>query len=186
MDLANQLDRPSTPPPPPPPPLPISTPSSSAYPEPPPTPPTAPPPVYQTTRDQRLQAQTLHDIGLTYTQIRAHLGLTLRQIQYAIHHQLTPQKRPGRPSILTQEEVAEIIDWVCALKGNRRTPWAKIPIILELDVSYYAVRTALRKAGFSRRVARHKPPISERNRLVRLQWAIEHLNWTLDDWKKIL
>ena len=168
MDLANQLDRPSTPPPPPP--LPISTPSSSAYPEAPPPPPTAPPPpVYQTTRDQRLQAQTLHDIGLTYTQIRAQLGLTLRQIQYALHHRVTPQKRPGRPSVLTQEEVAEIIDWVCALKGNRRTPWAKIPDILELNVGYCAVRTALRNAGFSRRVARRKPPLSERNRQLRLQ-----------------
>jgi hypothetical protein len=116
MASANQLDRPSTPPPPPPPPLlPILTPSSSAYPEPSPTPPTAPPiapppPVYQTTRDQRLQAQTLHDIGLPYARIRDHLGLSIRQIRYAIRHRLTPQKSPGRPSVLTQEEVAEIID----------------------------------------------------------------------------
>jgi hypothetical protein len=125
MDSATQLDRPSTPPPPPPPPPPIgplSTPSSSAYPEASPTPPTAPPPVHQTTRDQRLQAQTLHDIGLPYVRIRDHLGLIIRQIRYAIRHRLTPQKSSGRPSILTQEEVAEIIDWVCALKSNQRTP----------------------------------------------------------------
>jgi hypothetical protein len=127
MDLANQLDRPSTPPPPPPPPSPLSTPPlstpSSAYPEYSSTPPAAPPPsTSHTTRDQRLQAQTLHDIGLSYAQNRAHLGLTFHQISYAIHHRLTPQKRSGRPSILTQEEVAEIINWVCASKGNRRTP----------------------------------------------------------------
>jgi transposase len=164
MDPANQLDRPSTSPT-----LSLSTPSSSAYPEHPSTPPPAPPPTTShTTRDQRLQAQTLHDIGLSYAQIRAHLGLTFRQISYAIRHRLTPQKRSGRPPVLTQEEVVEIIDWVCALKGNRRTPWAKIPIILELNVGYHAARNALRKAGFSRRVARRKPPISERNRLVRL------------------
>jgi len=100
MNLANQLDRPSTPPPPPPPPppsssphpppspplppsLPLSIPSSSAYPESLSTHSTTLPlPIHPnyTTRDQRLQAQTLHDIGLTYTQISAHLGLTLRQV----------------------------------------------------------------------------------------------------------
>jgi hypothetical protein len=91
MDLANQLDRPSTPPPSPPPPHPpppppppsppLSTPSSSAYLESLSTySTTLPLPIHPnyTTRDQHLQAQTLRDIGLTYTQISAHLGLTLR------------------------------------------------------------------------------------------------------------
>jgi hypothetical protein len=62
------------------------------------TPPSA---ASDTTRDQRLQAQTLHDFGLTYTHIHEQLGLTLRQIQYAISHRITPKKRSGRPSRLT-------------------------------------------------------------------------------------
>jgi transposase len=53
-------------------------------------------------------------------------------------------------------------------------------------VSYYCVRTALRNAGFSRRVARRKPPISEQNRVKRLNWAIEHAGWTMEQWKRIL
>jgi transposase len=121
------------------------------------------------TRDQRLQIQTLRDIGLTYRQIHEQLGLTHRQIRYAISHRVTPKKRSGRPSILTQEEVNEIITWICFSKANRRTPWVKIPIILKLNVSYYYIRTALRNAGFARRVARRKPPLSERNRIQRLQ-----------------
>ena len=108
MDSTNSSNRPSTPP---------------------------PPAVNDTTRDQRLQIQTLHDVGLSYTQIQKQLGLTLRQIQYAARHRITPKKRAGRPSTLTQEEVNEIINWVCALKANRRAPWAKIPIILDLNVS---------------------------------------------------
>jgi transposase len=162
MDLANILNRPSTP---------------SI---------TPPPPSNYTTRDQRLQAQTLREIGFTYHQIQEQLGLTLDQVRYAVHHRLTPQKRKGRPSKLNQEEVDEIIAWVCASKTNRRTPWVHIPIILELNVSYYCVRTALRNAGFSRRVARRKPPVSERNRQARLRWAIEHIEWTIEDWRKIL
>jgi hypothetical protein len=55
MELANILNRPLTPP---------NTPS------------TPPPRTSYTTRDQRLQAQTLRDIGFTYAQIREQLGLT--------------------------------------------------------------------------------------------------------------
>jgi Transposase len=156
MDLANILNRSSPPPPPS-----LSTPFSS-----PPSPP--PSPSHQTTRDQRLQVQILREIGWTYGQICNKLQLTHNQVRYAISHRLTPQKRSGRPSKLTQEEVDHIISWVCASKAHRRTPWVQISILLKLNVSYYSVRTALRKAGFVRRVARRKPPISERNRQARL------------------
>lgn len=75
-----------------------------------PAPPSAPStPVRDTTRDQRLQVQTLHDVGFTYTQIREKLGLTLRQIQYAVQHRLTPKKRSGRPGLLTQEEIDTLV-----------------------------------------------------------------------------
>lgn len=52
----------------------------------------------QTTRDQRLQVQTLHDSSHTYNEINEQLGLTRRQIRYVIQHRLTPQKRLGRRS----------------------------------------------------------------------------------------
>jgi transposase len=167
MDIANLLN--SSPPPFPPPP-------HSAL-------KTAP----DTTRDQRLQIQTLRTAGFTYSQIREQLGdVTLHQIAYAILHPLTPKKRKGKPSILTSEEVEEIITWVCLNKRNRRTPWYQIPTAIGLNVSYYCVRNALRKAGFARRVPRRKPPITERNRIARFEWAIQHLNWTYEDWKRIL
>ena len=138
--------------------------SSTLTPPPPPSTPTR-----DTTRDQRLQVQTLHDIGFTYTQIRKRLGLTLRQIQYAVRHRLTPKKKSGRPRVLTQEEIDTLIAWICTTKANRRTAWAKIPMILKLNVTRSVIRTALRNAGYARRVARRKPPISERNRIARLQ-----------------
>lgn len=43
-------------------------------------------------RDQHLQVQTLHEAGLTYEQIRKQLNLTLRQVQYAVTHPITPKK----------------------------------------------------------------------------------------------
>ncbi len=57
---------------------------------------------------------------------------------------------------------------------------------MKINIGWYAIRNALRRAGFSRRVARRKPPISEKNRRARLRWAIEHVGWTYEQWKKIL
>jgi Transposase len=92
----------------------------------------------------------------------------------------------GRPPALNQEELNRIIEWICASQGNRRTAWIQIPITLELNIGFYALRTALRNAGFARRVARRKPPVSETNRRRRLQWATEHVDWSIDQWKMIL
>lgn len=73
------------------------------------------------TRDQRLQAQTLRAADFTYAQIREQTGLTLHQVQYAITHPLTPQKREARPFVLSEAEVEQIIDWIYASRRNRRT-----------------------------------------------------------------
>ena len=53
-------------------------------------------------------------------------------------------------------------------------------------IGWYAIRNALRNAGFKRYIARRKPPISEANRVKRLAFAIEHLNWSIEDWSRIL
>jgi hypothetical protein len=68
-----------------------------------------------------------------------------------------PKKSRGKHSILTSEEIEEIITWVCLGKSNRRLLWYQIPVAMGLNVSYYCVGNALRRAGFSRRVARRKP-----------------------------
>ena len=50
----------------------------------------------------------------------------------------------------------------------------------------YILKRYLDQLGFHRRIARQKHPISEANQLQRLAWAHEHLNWTLEQWGKIL
>jgi len=138
-------------------------------------------------RDLRLQVQTLRDIGWKYSKIAEHLKITIRQVQYASTHRPTPQKRQcGRKSTIDAESLQILIDFVCASQENRQLPYCQIPWKLGWDVSEDAIRWALQKEGFSRRVARRKPPISEKNRLLRLAWAYEHLNWTKEQWQTIL
>lgn len=141
----------------------------------------------QSTRDLRLRARTLHEIGWSYPQIARHLGLTPRQVQYALTTvNLTPQRRSGRPPLLTPTEVDELIEFICASSYNRRMSLARLPAALGWTCSRHAIRTALRRAGFKRYIARRKPPITEATRLKRLAFAEQYKSWTIDDWMKVL
>ena len=146
-------------------------------------------PTHQTelSRDIRLQAQTLRDIGWKYSSIAEFLKISLRQVQYACTHRPTPQKLLcGRKTTIDAASRQILVDFVCASRENRQLPYWRIPWELQWNVSEDAIRWALKKEGFSRRIARRKPPISEANRLLRLAWAHEHLNWTKEQWETIL
>lgn len=73
---------------------------------------------------------------------------------------------------------------------SRADPWKSGPrIIAEIDNLNISERTVRRRLVegklFSRRPAK-KPLISARNRAARLQFARAHLNWTENDWRKVL
>jgi transposase len=153
--------------------------------------PSTPPPLLRrrrqnTSRDDRLRVHTLREIGWNSRDITRHTGLTQNQVRYALTHPSTPRKPSGRPSQLSPNDIDRIIEWVCASKANRRSRWDQIPQKLGLNVGYYTVRRALRNAGFERRLARRKPPISERNRQARLAFAIECVDWTPEQWNNVL
>ena len=138
-------------------------------------------------RDLRLQARTLKEIGWKYAKIAEFLKITLHQVQYACSHRPTPQKRRcGRKSTIDAVSRQFLVEFVCASAENRQLPYNQLPWKLGWDVTEDAIRLALKKEGFSRRIARRKPPISETNRLLRLAWAHEHLNWTKEQWQTIL
>ena len=49
-----------------------------------------------------------------------------------------------------------------------------------------AIKAALDKEVFNHRWAMHKPPISKKNRTLRLKYAKEHRGWTYHEWCKFL
>jgi hypothetical protein len=61
--------------------------------------------------------------------------------------------------------------------------WARIPVALGWSswCSEYAIRHALRKAGFRRYLALKKPPLNNDVKDLRLQWAEIHVKWTIED-----
>lgn len=88
--------------------------------------------------------------------------------------------------MLNNPQRKRLIEWVTASKENRATSWAEIPRILGLDCSEYAIRTAFKREGYKRRIARRKCPLTEENRKKRLEWAQEHVSWTEEQWDEIL
>ena len=151
-------------------------------------PPSTPKKQSDLTRDQRIQVTTLREIGWSYEQIAKHLGITIRQVQYSCTAgRPTPQKKNCGPrSIISDDARQMLINFVCASAENRRLSYAQLAWKLGWNVSEDVIRKALKKEGFSRRIARSKPPISEVNRLRRLEWSLEHLNWTKEQWNFIL
>ena len=88
---------------------------------------------------------------------------------------------------MTKEELLYLIDWICSSKANRRCRWDDISHAANLPhLGQYAIRYALRKAGFFQRAAQRKPPITEQNQLKRLEFALSHLNRTQEQWEQIL
>src|SRR5436190_22452943 len=81
-------------------------------------------------RDDRIRIQTLRDYGLTYNQISHQLGFTLRQVQYAVNHHLTPQhhgkRGPANKIMMPSKQMLEV--WIRASPRNRYVPWPEIPL----------------------------------------------------------
>jgi hypothetical protein len=141
-----------------------------------------------TTRDERLRAQTLYfEANFTIDQIALQINLTRDQVRYAIAHRITPQKsKSGRKLFLNTPQRKRLIQWTTASKDNRHTQWKDIPELLGFDCGIKAIRAAFKKEGYIRAIARRKPPLSEPNRLDRLAWAWEHIFWTDEQWDRVL
>ena len=54
------------------------------------------------------------------------------------------------------------------------------------EVSVSAVKRRLRAAGFTGQVAVRKPFLRWPNKKKRLAWAMNHHQWTTENWKKVL
>jgi ketohexokinase/beta-glucosidase len=100
---------------------------------------------------------------------------------------VTPRKRPGRPPVLSEEQIDEIELFVVSSKTGRLMSYLELSVqFSEFQVGPEAIRSALRRRGYKRYIARQKPPLSEANKRERLYWAQEHVNWTREQWCSIL
>jgi hypothetical protein len=139
--------------------------------------------------EERQHISTLYyDEGMTANAIKQVTGYTMDQIGRATRSdRATMEQRSERLKILSLEQEEELIRFVCASKTNRRMSFLDLSLnVFNGQYTAYVLKRCLDRLGFHRRIAREKHPISEVNRLKRLAWAHEHINWTLEQWGKIL
>ncbi|KAM7202257.1 hypothetical protein V8F33_002974 [Rhypophila sp. PSN 637] len=117
----------------------------------------------QLTEAEYLRIRTLSfDSNLSIPRIREITGYSKAQIRHALRNP-APKKRCGRPRLLSTEQEEELVEFVCASKANRRMSFLELSLALFNAVfSIWAVKHALYRLGFRRRIARLKPPLSER------------------------
>ncbi|CAD6197272.1 unnamed protein product [Caenorhabditis auriculariae] len=116
--------------------------------------------------------------GLTMMTLAGMFGVT----EACVSHQ-----RTGRPRVTDRNDDRVI------LKTSRTNPRLTAPAIRRevflnspSPPSVWSVKRRLNVAGVMGRLPVKKPLISEKNRAGRVKWAKEHLNWTRQDWNKIL
>lgn len=167
----------------------MSTPAPAVAPIPASTPPSTPRRT-RLNRDQRRDIQLLRRRGDSYEDIAQFLEVSIRAVQYTCNNKkATPQhKKAGRPAKLTSEEIDDLIEFIKGSRKTRRMTYEQLrkELYSERDIGVEAIKYALRSRGYTRCVALRKPPISEKNRQIRLAWAHEHLEWTREQWYSIL
>ena len=49
-----------------------------------------------------------------------------------------------------------------------------------------AIRNALKRRGYSRHISWSKLPLTDAQKILRLEWAHQHLHYNLQDWAQIV
>lgn len=142
--------------------------------------------------DKRSAIVTLYKEGQSYRIIAKKIKVSLKGVQttiarYKTSDSLVDRTRSGRPKITTSQEDQYI---VVTSKRNRRLTASEIRAEVNRSrdnaVSLTTVKRRLRNAGLKGCVAVKKPLLRPINKKKRLQWAQQHRNWTLEQWKNVL
>jgi len=93
--------------------------------------------------------------------------------------------RTGRPSLLTDTQVNEIIEYLSESWEHRILDYTLLRNELQLDCSVETLERRLKQRGYFRCVACQKPYLTAAQVLARFLWAIAHIFWTTE-WLKVL
>ena len=119
------------------------------------------PPRKQLTRDQRVAVKALYNAGHSQAFISQQLGITCRQVGIAINSDSLSPIRRGRQSKLSHQQAKQIESYILASRLRRRMSYKGLAdgLFAEWKISQYMIARALAKLGYSRCIARSKPPL---------------------------
>jgi hypothetical protein len=93
--------------------------------------------------------------------------------------------RTGRPRLLNQQQVYDIIDYISFSYQHRCLDYLQLKTELQLDCSIDILERRLKEQGYYRCVACPKPYLTLKQSAQRWLYGLQHLFWTVQ-WPSIL
>lgn len=139
------------------------------------------------TYEQRVQCRTLYQIaGWSYDAISQRLAIPRSTVRLAISTPITPPPPPGRPPVCRTSTRKRLIKRATIDAIHRRLPLEAIAEIEGVTACRETLIKTFEREGYHRRIARRKPLLTEKHKQHRLEFAKEHVNWSQDQWKRVL
>ena len=144
------------------------------------------------TRDECVQAVTLHNEGVSYNAIGLRLGFSHTTISRVVQrfretNDYNIRPRQGRPRVTTVVQDRYIR--MRALRERFTTArklLTQLSAVHNIQPSIDTVRRRLSEHNLCVRVPATGPRLNADHRRARLQFAREHVNWTIEDWEHVL
>src|SRR6266516_1580934 len=92
--------------------------------------------------------------------------------------------RPGRPQVISEDQKEALLSKVRINRAGREK--SSEVLAFELGISYSSVLRMLHKEGMTNVKPTTKPGLTVAMRMIRLEWALAHQHWTLEDWKNVI
>jgi transposase len=97
-----------------------------------------------------------------------------------------PKPRPGRSKKLDERDLRSL---KTIMRSNPFASYNHVNSLLkdhQINICRDTLIHYVKDLGFGSYFAAHKPRLSEENKKRRLRWAKERVNWSLDDWRRVV
>ena len=138
--------------------------------------------------DEKAEILRLRALKLSYQSIGDKIGrpkstVSTFVVRYQKTHTIINKPRSGRPQKVTKRTQRQII------RSSIIDPWASSSEIksgLQLKLSSSMVRKVLVDTGLKARKPKKSPYTNKKIRLRRMNYMRDHINWSLDKWKRVI
>jgi transposase len=135
---------------------------------------------------------TMKNLGVSNEEIAVTTGLSVRGIQKINKtvkqtNSFKDRPRKGRPSKLTDRNKRAAVKILNKKEATTATAISKaLKTSHNIQVSRKTVARALKSCGYSCRIKKKKPRLTDKHKKARLAFAKKYESWTSDDWKNVI
>lgn len=132
---------------------------------------------------------TLLDSGKSAHQVAAITGRAVSTISRirSKHRSSLSKAAGGRPPKLSSSDIHYTLRQITSQKVEHATEVAKMLQDMNGEsISARTVRRALHKVGMKAVVKKKRPLLTKKHRKERMDFALAHKDWTVEDWKRVV